>query len=102
MSRNGERIQRDIQKHKSGDRSDGGRIIGYYFVGPSGGWEQLADKVARDFRRSLEFIMRVKPYTESDLMRKDFLTYFDILQEAEEEERRAIERMEKQNNENAK
>jgi len=35
-------------------------------------------------------------------MRKDFLTYFDILQEAEEEERRAIERMEKQNNENAK
>lgn len=46
--------------------------------------------------------MRVKPYTESDLMRKDFLTYFDILQEAEEEERRAIERMEKQNNENAK
>lgn len=41
--------------------------------------------------------MRVKPYTEADLMQKDFITYFDILQEAEEDEKRAIARLEEKN-----
>ena len=41
--------------------------------------------------------MRVKPYTEADLMQKDFLTYFDILQETEEDEKRAIARLEGDN-----
>jgi len=40
--------------------------------------------------------MRIKPYSESDLLKKDFLTYFDILHDAEEDERKSIERMNKQ------
>lgn len=41
--------------------------------------------------------MRVKEcYTESDILRKDYLTFFRLLDEAENEEREAIARMEKQ------
>lgn len=42
-------------------------------------------KLERDFRHSLEFILRNKPYTETDLLRKDFRIYLQILAEAEVE-----------------
>lgn len=71
--------------------------MGYYFLDEAGRYEPLEDKSKRDFRKSLEFIMRVKPYLEADLLKKDFLTYLDILRDAEEDERKAIERIEKQN-----
>lgn len=42
--------------------------------------------------------MRVKGcYSESDVMRKDYMTFFRLLDEAEEEERSNIERIEKAN-----
>ena len=83
-------------RYKTGDRGNAGRVIGYYSVDETGRFEQLEDKLKRDFRKSLEFVMRIKPYSESDLLKKDFLTYFDILHDAEEDERKSIERMNKQ------
>ena len=50
-----------------------------------------------DMRRATEFILRVKGcYTESDILKKDYLTFFRLLDEAESEERENIARMEKQ------
>lgn len=46
-------------------------------------------------RHGIEFIMRVKPYTERDLLRKDYLTFLKILKECENEEKKAVERLEK-------
>jgi hypothetical protein len=37
----------------------------------------------------------VKPYTEQDLLKKDFLTFLKILKESEKEETAAVARMEK-------
>ena len=52
----------------------------------------------RDLRRATEFILRVKGcYSESDVLRKDYMTFFRLLDEAEEEERSNIERIEKAN-----
>lgn len=49
---------------------------------------------------SLEFIMRVKGvYSLSDLKRMDYITYFRLLDEAEQQEMEAIKRMEAQANE---
>lgn len=42
--------------------------------------------------------MRVKGcYSESDILRKDYLTFFRLLDESEAEERANIERIEKAN-----
>ena len=46
----------------------------------------------------MEFILRVKSvYTESDILRKDYLTYFRMLEEAEQEQREINARIEAQN-----
>jgi hypothetical protein len=58
----------------------------------------MADKFEADIRHSVEFILRVKGvYTEADLMRKDYMTFFKMLQEAEDEEMDRIKRMEQAN-----
>lgn len=50
----------------------------------------------KDMRHALEFIMRVKPfYREDDLMKKGFLTFFTMLEECENAEREAVDRMER-------
>jgi hypothetical protein len=47
-------------------------------------------------RRATEFILRVKGvYTLADVRRMNFVTYFKVLAEAEQSEREAIARMEK-------
>lgn len=48
-----------------------------------------------DLRHGIEFIMRVKPYREQDLIAKDYLTFLKILKECENEEKKAVERLEK-------
>jgi hypothetical protein len=45
----------------------------------------------------MEFIRRVKPYTEQDLFRKDFLTYIKILNECEQQESEALKKVERSN-----
>lgn len=47
-------------------------------------------------RRAMEFVLRVKAvYTMSELKRIDFVTFFQMLDECEQAEREAAERLEK-------
>lgn len=48
-----------------------------------------------DFRLNCEFILSHKPYSESELMRKDVLTFFRLIKEAEKSEKEQIDRMNK-------
>ena len=41
-------------------------------------------------------MLRVKPYSEADIMRKDIVTFLRILAEAEQEEIEKAERLKKQ------
>lgn len=51
----------------------------------------MADKMDKDFRHGLEFIMRVRPfYTRNDLLRIDYRTFFALLDECEAEQREMI------------
>lgn len=53
----------------------------------------MTDKIDRDFRHSLEFIMRVRSfYTLTDLVKTDYLTFFALVEECEAEQREAIAR----------
>jgi len=42
-------------------------------------------------------VLRVKPYTEADILRKDVITFLRILAEAEQEEIERAERLKKTN-----
>lgn len=55
----------------------------------------FSEYVEENFRHGLEFIMRSKPYTERDLLGKDYLTFLKILKECENEEKKAVERIER-------
>lgn len=58
----------------------------------------MLEKFDSDFRHGLEFILRVKEvYSESDILRKDYQTYFKMLREAEEQERENIARIQEVN-----
>jgi len=63
-----------------------GQVVGRYSI-EGGKVELLIEKFETDFRRSMEFILSHSPYTESDLRRKDFLTFFRILGDCEAAER---------------
>lgn len=57
----------------------------------------IFDKIDDDMRRATEFIIRVKGvYALADIKRLDFITYFKILNEAEEEQAEQVARMEAQ------
>ena len=53
----------------------------------------MADRFGRDFRHGMEFIMRVRPfYSLADLEKTDYMTFFQLLDECEAEQREAIAR----------
>lgn len=53
----------------------------------------MVDKMDKDLRHGLEFIMRVRPfYTLSDLIKINYLTFFTLLDECEAEQKEAIAR----------
>lgn len=52
------------------------------------------EKADNDLRHAIEFILRYKPYTESDIMKKDYLTFLRILKEAEIKAQAEIDRLE--------
>ena len=53
----------------------------------------MADKIENDFRHGLEFVMRVRPfYTLQDLLKINYLTFFQLLDECEAEQKEAIAR----------
>lgn len=56
----------------------------------------LADKIDTDLRRAIEFVLRVKPYSEAEILKKDIVTFLRILAEAEQEEIEKAERLKKQ------
>lgn len=53
----------------------------------------------QNIRLATRFILKVNGgiYTENDILRKDYLTFFKMLNEAEAEEKENIARMEKAN-----
>lgn len=53
----------------------------------------IVDKIDDDFRHSVEFIMQMTKYTETELLKKDFVTFNKILIECE---KRALKEIEKQ------
>lgn len=62
--------------------------MGRYWLAANGKYEFLADKIDRDLRHGMEFIMRVRPfYTRHDLLRLNYLTFFQLLEECEQEQR---------------
>jgi len=53
----------------------------------------LADKIEKDFRHGLEFVMRVRSfYTVTDLLKLDYMVFFTLLDECEAEQKEAIAR----------
>lgn len=56
----------------------------------------MADKIRQDFRKSVEFLMKVTPYDEPALLRKDFIEFFEILKEAEAEQMALIAKQKEQ------
>jgi len=58
----------------------------------------IFEKLDTNIRRMTEFILRVKQvYTLADVLAMDFVTYFKVLEEAEQQEKEEIARMEKAN-----
>lgn len=54
----------------------------------------MTDKIERDFRKGCEFIMKVKEriYSLDNIQRMDYITFFQLLEECEAEQRDAIAR----------
>lgn len=46
----------------------------------------MTEKIEEDARKAVEFVMRVKPYTRSDIMSMDILTFMAVLAESEAEQ----------------
>lgn len=72
----------------------GGKVIGRYFAGEDGRIELHLEKFEREFRHTLEFVLRTSPYSEAGILKKDYLTFFRIVGECEQREREAVARLE--------
>lgn len=46
----------------------------------------MTEKIEEDGRKAVEFVMGVKPYTRSDIMSMDILTFMAVLAESEAEQ----------------
>ena len=57
-----------------------------------------SEQVDEDTRHAIELIMTMTKYTESDLLKKDFVEFTRILIECEERALREIEKQKQQNN----
>jgi hypothetical protein len=53
----------------------------------------LREKIVKDHRHAVEFIMQHTPYRMEDLSRVDVFTFLDILEETERRVMEQIERM---------
>jgi uncharacterized protein YeeX (DUF496 family) len=56
----------------------------------------MGDKIRNDFRKSVEFLMNVTPYTESDLKAKNVVEFMEILREAEAAEMERVAKLKEQ------
>lgn len=58
----------------------------------------IFEKLDTNIRRMTEFILRVKQvYTLADVLAMDFVNYFKVLEEAEQQEKEEIARIEAAN-----
>lgn len=75
-----------------------GKVVGRYYIAEDEGGriELTLDKFNREFRHTVEFVLEKSPYQMPDLMRLDCLTFFRLVNECEQREREAIDRLEKQ------
>lgn len=75
-------------------------MVGWYVVEKSeGGNDRVKMHIEHfedRFRHTFEFVLRVSPYGAEDLKKMDVLTFFKLVNECEDVEQQAIQRMEKQ------
>ena len=90
------RIQQSLSRIKRASGNTGGstgKIVGRYWLGQNGKYEFLAEKIEKDFRHGLEFICRVRPfYQMTELLKLDYMVFFQLLDECEAEQKEAITR----------
>lgn len=55
----------------------------------------MKEKIVRDMRLAVEFIMRVKPYSEDELNRKDLISFLEMLDEAQAQTEQEIAQLKK-------
>jgi hypothetical protein len=96
VSKCGARLQRDVQQNQKRGEPGRGKVVGHYHFEAGLNPVLLADKIDTDLRRAIEFVLRVKPYSEAEILKKDIVTFLRILAEAEQEEIEKAERLKKQ------
>ena len=92
-------MESDIKRVIGASGKTGGKVVGRYVITEDQKIELHLEQFQREFRHMVEFALRIAPYSESELMKKDDLTFFRIVNECEKREREAVERLEKQENE---
>ena len=91
-------MESDIKRvvRSGGDR--GGKVVGRYYIAEDKRIELHTEKFEREFRHTVEFVLRSSPYSMPDIMKLDYLTFFRIVNECEIREKEAVDRLEKQSN----
>jgi len=92
-------MESDIKRVVGRNGAAGGKVVGRYFIAEDKRIELHIEKFSREFRHMREFVLRVSPYTLPDIKAMDYLTFFRVVNECEQREREAVERLEKQGHE---
>ena len=87
-------ISRVIRKGGKGS----GKVVGRYYIGEDARIELHIEKFEREFRHTVEFVLKTSPYSMPDIMKIDYLTFFRVVNECEDREKEAVDRLEKQSN----
>lgn len=91
-------MESDIKRVTRTGGPGGGKVVGRYYIGEDKRIELHTEKFEREFRHTVEFVLRSSPYSLPDIMKLDYLTFFRIVNECETREKENIERLEKQGN----
>lgn len=91
-------MESDIKRVVPRNGAASGKVVGRYYIAEDKRIELHIEKFIREFRHMVEFVLRVSPYSLPDIKKLDYLTFFRIVNECEQREREAVERLEKQEN----
>lgn len=90
-------MESDIRRVVGAGGARSGKVVGRYFIESDTGRIELhIERFEREFRHMVEFVMRTSPYSKADISKLDYLTFFRIVNECEQREKEAIDRLEKQ------
>jgi len=92
-------MESDIKRVVGRNGAAGGKVVGRYFIAEDKRIELHIEKFAREFRHMREFVLKFSPYVSTDIKAMDYLTFFRVVNECEQREREAVERLEKQGHE---